>query len=165
VLNAKATVPAGPVTMEMIWELVPYENTIGVAQLTAAELRDVLEENAAAYEKPEFRGLWGMVSEIKPGAPAGERVRALGWPVGQERVAVAFNSYDLASGGRRWRRLREIVELPGCGLVEYELTTRQALVEYWRRQGQLQPQLRDWWKVVGGTVTAQPSADRGSVGK
>jgi 5'-nucleotidase/2',3'-cyclic-nucleotide 2'-phosphodiesterase/3'-nucleotidase/5'-nucleotidase len=159
VLNAKATLPSGPVTVAGIWELVPYENSIGVARLTPAQLREVLDENAGAYEKTEFRGLWGLTSVIKPAAPAGERVLALGWPEGRERVAVAFHSYDLASGGLRWRRLREIVDAPEAGLVEYDLTTRQALVDYWRRQGKIGPQTRDWWRVVGGTATANLKPD------
>jgi 2',3'-cyclic-nucleotide 2'-phosphodiesterase/3'-nucleotidase len=159
VLNAKATLPSGPVTVGGLWELVPYENSIGVARLTSVQLREILDENAGAYEKTEFRGLWGLTSEIKPSAPAGERVLALGWPAGRERVAVAFNSYDLASGGLRWRKLREIVDAPEAGLVEYALTTREALVDYWRRQGKIRPQTRDWWRVVGGTATANLKPD------
>lgn len=164
VLNAKATLPKGPVTVGGIWELVPYENSIGVARLTPGELREVLEENAGAYEKTEFRGLWGLISEIRPAAPAGQRVLAVRWPDGSElvatqRVAVAFNSYDLASGGLRWRRLREIVDAPAAGLVEYDLTTRQAVVDYCRRQGKLRPVVREWWRVVGGMPTANSERD------
>lgn len=144
VLNSEIGLAKGPVTVGDVWRLVPYENTIGVAQLTRAELTEILDENAGVYAKNEFRGLWGMRWRFDPKAAEGARVleirRADGTALGaEERVAVAFNSYDLAGGGRRWPKLRAIVDRPECQLVEYEFTTRQALLDYIGRYGRIAP--------------------------
>jgi 2',3'-cyclic-nucleotide 2'-phosphodiesterase (5'-nucleotidase family) len=152
VLDSGEKLLKGPVSIGDVWRIVPYENTIGVAQLTAADLREILEENAAVYEKREFRGVWGLRYRLDLHAAEGHRVLELRWPDGRqigenERLAVAFNSYDLASGGLRWKKLREIAERPQAGLVEYDMSTREALVEWIRRCKVLKPRLEGWWEV------------------
>jgi 2',3'-cyclic-nucleotide 2'-phosphodiesterase (5'-nucleotidase family) len=152
ILDRRATLPKGPITIGDVWKIIPYENTIGVAQLTQRELREILDENAAAFEKREFRGIWGLKWEFDPDAGEGERVvslqRADGEPLKEEdRLAVAFNSYDLASGGLRWKKLREIVDRPEAKLVEYDLQTRQAVIDYIRKHGTIAPSTGDWWRV------------------
>jgi len=144
ILSPKASLAAGPITMADVWRLVPFENTVGVARVSGAALREILEENAGAYEKPEFRGLWGLPWEFDAQADAGQRVRAIrrldGSGVGEtDTVLVAFNSFDLASGGLRCPKLRATVERPESSLVEHDFTTREALVEYVRRQGRVTP--------------------------
>jgi 2',3'-cyclic-nucleotide 2'-phosphodiesterase (5'-nucleotidase family) len=153
VLDRRATLVKGPVTMGDVWRIVPYENTIGVAWLTPAELREVLDESAGAYEKPEFRGIWGLKWTFDPTAPAGQRVLELRradrgeLPKG-ERLAVAFNSYELASGGLRWVKLRDVVGRPGVRLVEYDFQTRDALAGFVRRHQRISPAVTEWWKRV-----------------
>jgi 2',3'-cyclic-nucleotide 2'-phosphodiesterase/3'-nucleotidase len=123
VLNPRATIQPGPVTMADVWQLVPYENTVGVVELTPEQWREILDENDGAAAKPEFRLVW---PRVRVSAPSG-------------REAVAFNSYDLASGGLRWPKLRAIVNRPDTRLTEYDWTTREAVAEYIRRQGKIAP--------------------------
>jgi 5'-nucleotidase / UDP-sugar diphosphatase len=149
-LDRHATLSKGPVTMGDVWRIVPYENTIGVAWLTPAELSEVLDEAAGTYEKSDFRGIWGLKWKFDPTAPAGKRVLELqradgtGLPAG-ERVAVAFNSYELASGGLRWVKLREVAGRPGVKLVEFEFQTRDAVAGFVRRHKRICPSVTDWW--------------------
>ncbi len=152
VLSAKSELAKGPVTMADIWRVVPFENFIGVAELSVAELTAILDENAGVFEKKEFRGFWGLRTVIDPKAAAGKRVLSLRRADGAElaaeaRLRVAFNSYDLASAGRRCPKLREIVDRPTSRLVELELTTREALTEYMRRHVQISPSVREWWET------------------
>jgi 2',3'-cyclic-nucleotide 2'-phosphodiesterase (5'-nucleotidase family) len=152
ILGRRATLSKGPVSIADIWQVVPYENTIGVAQLTPGELIEILEENAAVYRGTSFRGIWGLRWVLNPDAPAGRRTISLRWPDGTEpdpdrRLAVAFNSYELASGGLRWQRLRELADRPEAGLREYDLQTRQAVIDHVRAQGQIAPVVRGWWKA------------------
>jgi len=56
-----------------------------------------------------------------------------------------FNSYDLASGGLRWPRLREIADRPETKLVEYDFQTRQAVIDYIIKKGTSSPAIK-----VGG---------------
>lgn len=156
ILAERATLPKGEVTIGDIWRIVPYENTVGVAQLTAGELREILEENAGMLGRQAFRGVWGLRWQFDPAAPVGQRTVTLQRRDGtalpeDRRLAVAFNSYDLASGGLRWTKLREIVERPEVKLTEYDFQTREAVIEYIRRHHEVSPSVAGWWKTVSAT--------------
>jgi 2',3'-cyclic-nucleotide 2'-phosphodiesterase/3'-nucleotidase len=158
ILDRGATLKKGAVTVGDIWKIVPYENTIGVAQLTPGELREILDENADAYTGFAFRGIWGLKWTFDPDAKKGGRTRALaradGSPLDAERrLAVAFNSYEMASGGLRWQRLRELVDRPEAKLVEYDFQTREALIDYVRNHGKISPTVGGWWKAEDGQKT------------
>jgi len=76
-----------------------------------------------------FRGIWGLKWTFDPEAKPGRRTISLVHADGSsldetQRLAVAFNSYDLAGGGQRWKRLRELVNRPEARLVEYDFQTR-----------------------------------------
>ena len=165
VLERRMTLKAGPVTVGDVWRIVPYENKLGVCQLSAAELREILDEDAGAYGSPNFRGVWGVHWEFNPNLPAGQRVqkitRADGSPISNsERLAVAFNSYDLAGGGMRWPKLRELLVRDGNRLIETDLQTRQAVLDYIRKQGKISPTTHGWWKATIGFHLAETrSAD------
>ena len=42
ILNERIALKPGPIVMRDIFEVVPYENTIGVANLTRDQLADIL---------------------------------------------------------------------------------------------------------------------------
>ncbi len=142
----------GVITVGDVWNVVPYENTIGVVQLTPAELREVLDEDCDMFNNSAFRGIWGLKWTFDPTAKSGERtiglLRADGSALDEtQRLAVAFNSYDLAGGGQRWKRLRELVDQPTSKLAEYDFQTREAVIKYIRKRGTITPVLGDWWSV------------------
>ncbi len=152
VLSERAVLQPGPITMRDIFEVVPYENTIGVATLTRDQLVEILEENATAWSSDRVRYLWGMTMKLSPSSPAGKRVVFVGDRDGKSLPAdgtfrVAFNSYDLASGGTRWKRLREIVDTPEARLKEYDFQTRDALVEYIKKHSPLKAETREWLSI------------------
>ena len=104
---SSASVPAGPVTVADLWRLVPYENTVGTAELPLSDIRDILEETLPYLGTVRALPVWGLACELHPYAPPGERVKNLRWadgtPVhGRQRIRVAFNSYHLAGGGGRF---------------------------------------------------------------
>ena len=145
----------GAVTVGDVWKVVPYENTIGVVQLTPAELREVLDEDCDMFNNSAFRGIWGLKWTFDPAAKKGERtvglLRADGSALDEtQRLAVAFNSYDLASGGQRWKRLRKLADQPTSRLAEYDFQTREAVINYIRKQGKISPTIGGWWTVVPG---------------
>ena len=140
----------GAITVGDVWNIVPYENTIGVVQLTPAELREVLDEDCDMFNNSAFRGIWGLKWTFDPAAKRGERTISLlrtdgSAPDETQRLAVAFNSYDLASGGQRWKRLCELVDQPTSKLVEYDFQTREAVIDYIRKRGTITPVLGSWW--------------------
>lgn len=150
--NERMTLEPGPITMRDIFELVPYENTIGVALLTKNQLLDILEENVTAYQTSQFRGLWGLTMRLGLSEPRGKQIVFLGNESAvsldpKSLVRVAFNSFDLASGGDRWRKLREIVDQPAVQLKEYDFQTRDAVVEYIQKHSPLKVELHGWWSL------------------
>jgi len=143
----------GPITVADIWRIVPYENTVGVVEVRLSQLREILEENAEYYGKHEFRGLWGLRYQLDPYAPQGHRVgkicNADGGSIGEDdRLAVAFNSYELASGGLRWKKLRQIADSTEAKTVEYDVGTRESVMEFIRRQRVVVPRTEGWWQIV-----------------
>ncbi len=135
---SSAALPAGPVTERDLWRLVPYENRIGVAYLTAGELREILEEVLARSDERTAMGIGGLRATLRPGAAAGRRVRALRLPDGsaahpRRRFRVAFNSFTLASAGGRYPRLRQLALRPEARFELTAIETRDALRAYLAR--------------------------------
>ncbi|MDD5679326.1 MAG: bifunctional UDP-sugar hydrolase/5'-nucleotidase [Kiritimatiellae bacterium] len=144
---SEAYLGAGRISMRDVWRIVPYDNYIGVAHLTLDELRQVLEENSGYFNSRDFRGVYGLTYDLKPKAAAGERISNIrlagsrktddpaspGGYAGQGRVRVAFNSYDMASAGGRFPRLRAILDQDTSRLEESpDADTREAVLAYLR---------------------------------
>ncbi|MGI6087349.1 MAG: bifunctional metallophosphatase/5'-nucleotidase [Kiritimatiellia bacterium] len=130
-----ATLFAGPVCMRDIWRVVPYENSIGVADLTREEIVVILKENSRYYNSSQFRGVYGMTYCITfdgNGDSCISDIRIGGQPAEPppRRYKIAFNSFDLASAGNRLPRLREITEKPSSMLRNTGLETRQIVIDY-----------------------------------
>lgn len=148
-LDDRAMIEEGPIRVADAWRIIPFENTVGVIEITPAELKEILEENA--FSRDRFRGIWGLKMKLKMTAPVGERVVSLtekdGKPLdASKRYKVAFNSYELASGGTRFAKLREIAERPTSHLVEYDFQTREAVVRYIEKHRQISRVVRGWWQ-------------------
>lgn len=127
-----------------VWRVVPFENEIGTAMLTFAEIREILDENAGLIGARAFLGARGLNAVLREGAPEGKRVARLTLPDGstphaRRRFKVAFNSYTLASGGARFVKLRDIVRRPESRLELTGVDTREALRAYLRRNNPLTP--------------------------
>ncbi|NLB60131.1 MAG: bifunctional metallophosphatase/5'-nucleotidase, partial [Lentisphaerae bacterium] len=142
---SSASLAAGRIRMRDLWRIVPYENTIGVAQLTLAELAEILEENSRYWRTRQFRGLSGLTYELVRVSDAGpakyqvQNIRLLDGsvPPPGARLRVAFNSHDLASAGARFPRLREIAEQPAARLQETDVDTRRAVRAYIQKHSPL----------------------------
>jgi 5'-nucleotidase len=120
-------VPAGPITVGDCWRIIPYENLLVVGELSAAELVEVVAEDAAG-DKRSDRILWPFTVAARGdgGPPA---LHLGGRPVEPgRRFRIAFNNYDAQSGGRRLPRLAEILRGPAAKRELVPLDTRGALV-------------------------------------
>ena len=127
----------GPKTMSDLWEILPYENGILALYLTREELVAVFNESLATGSD---RALYGFEVEVaQAGAPGREEhfVRSLrslrnpGQPAGH-RYCVLCNSYEGQSGGQRLMRLRALAENPECKARLLAMTSREALVDFFR---------------------------------
>jgi 2',3'-cyclic-nucleotide 2'-phosphodiesterase/3'-nucleotidase len=152
VLNEHAGLKKGPITVGDCWSLVPFENFIGVFEITLAQLREILEENAAQYSRDHFTGVHGLKLALRITAPRGQRVVSISDRDGQpfasdRRLRVAVNSFDLASAGARKPRLRAIADAPEAKLVEIDYPVRQALIDFITAEKEISPRLHGWWRT------------------
>ena len=117
----------GELTVADCWRIIPYENMLATAEVTARDLLAIVSEDAG--DKRSDRTLWPFeVVRGDGGKPAA--VRREGREVDPDRrLAIAFNSYDAQSGGRRLMKLREILQQPAAKLRTTSLDTRGALIE------------------------------------
>lgn len=139
---AEDPLPAGEVTMAEIWRVVPYENTIGVIQITPAQIARILDENGQHTSAVHFMGALGLHFDWEKGADGKKhavRLRAEdGTPLhARKRYRVAMHSYNLASGGRRFPTVREIADEPESRLELTGIDTRSALIDYVRQHSPL----------------------------
>ena len=152
VLDERAKLKKGPVTVGDCWSLVPFENFIGVFEVTPAQLREILEEDAAHYSREHFSGVYGVKTVLRVGAPPGQRVVFIADRDGQpfeagRRLRVAVNSFDLASAGARKPRLRAIADAPEAKLVEMKDLVRVALMDFIAAKKEISPRLYGWWRT------------------
>lgn len=127
--------PPGDLTVADCWKLLPYENLLVVAEVTAEELVEIVIEDAEDLRSD--RTLWPFELVLDPqGRPA--RFRHKGRPVEPgTRFKIAFNSYDSQSGGRRLPRLRDIVTHPDAKRITTSVDTRGALIDGILKRGSI----------------------------
>ena len=124
---ATGDLPPGELTVGDCWRIIPYENMLATADVTARDLLTIVAEDDS--DKKSDRTLWPF--EVVRGD--GGRPTAIsrdGSEVDPDRrFTIAFNSYDAQSGGRRLMKLREILQQPEAKLRTTSLDTRSALIE------------------------------------
>ena len=124
---ATGDLPPGELTVGDCWRIIPYENMLATADVTARDLLTIVAEDAS--DKKSDRTLWPF--EVVRGD--GGRPTAISHDGSEvdpdRRFTIAFNSYDAQSGGRRLMKLREILQQPEAKLRTTSLDTRSALIE------------------------------------
>ena len=136
VFDERTNFVAGPKTVKDIWTLIPFENYLVTAFLTANEIKTVMEE---VYASGESRSLIGFQIETT-GVGHERRIIAMrladGRPLEREkRFVIAFNSFDSRSAGHRFMKLRAILETPTAKCTLHPVLTRNAIINYFQRRG------------------------------
>lgn len=176
VLNDKGILKKGDITVYDVWTVVPYENTIGVFEVSLDALKELLEENASHFERGSFRGYWGARITYQLTEDRGKPLRIVsiadrdGKPFPPDAtIKVAANSFDLASGGTRFPKLRQIADRPESKLVEYDFQTRQAVIDFIKERKTVAPRIVGWWNFLRGNAPAPqekedaPAPDSGQI--
>jgi 2',3'-cyclic-nucleotide 2'-phosphodiesterase (5'-nucleotidase family) len=128
-------IPVGDITVADCWKLLPYENLLLTAELTAEEIIDVIKEERNIYRSDRI--LWGF--ELKLDREKNVTLfEHKGEPVpAGARYTIAFNSYDAQSGGKSMMRLREITLHPSAKRKVTRIDTRSALINGLADRGDL----------------------------
>ncbi len=117
----------GPLTVADCWQMLPYENLLTIAEVSAEELIEIVNEERK--ERGSDRTLYPFDLELETdGKP--KRFLYQGEPVAAgRRFKIGFNSYDAQSGGKRLMRLREILAAPAAKRSTTPIDTRGALID------------------------------------
>lgn len=129
-------IPTGPMTVADCWGILPYENVLVTARLTAAELIEIVREDAS--EAKSDRTLWPFGLKLDAAGRV-EHFTHKGRPVpdGDQRYTIAFNSYDAQSGGKRLMKLASIVASPAAGRRPSGIEARGALIDFLLERGEI----------------------------
>jgi 2',3'-cyclic-nucleotide 2'-phosphodiesterase/3'-nucleotidase len=116
----------GKLTVGDCWRIIPYENMLTVAEVTAADLAAIIAEDRKVRDSD--RTLWPFEVTVEPGGRV-TRIALEGRELAADgRLVIAFNSYDAQSGGRRLMRMREILAAPEANRRTTPVDTRGALI-------------------------------------
>ena len=134
VFDKEAKLAAGLTTISDIWNIIPYENLIVTATLSADEIKTIMEEVCASHEP---RSLVGIAVRVEGRGPD-SRITSLTFPDGRalerdKKYMIAFNSFDARSGGHHFMKLRALLDRPEANCVLHPVQTRDALIDYFRR--------------------------------
>lgn len=140
---SRKSLAQGPVTEADLFDLVPYENVIGIALLDEADLRRILDEQFANRSSYVACGVYGMTVYVDASGQSVKLTLPDGSPIAG-RLAVAFNSYTLAGGGGRFPVLRKIVRQPAAQLRDTGLDTRQIVRRFLQSHPDYAIAMRPW---------------------
>ncbi|WP_193214560.1 bifunctional metallophosphatase/5'-nucleotidase [Luteolibacter marinus] len=124
-------IPPGELTVADCWKILPYENGLLVAELTAQDLRVILAEDGGS------RTLWPFEVRVSKDGEV-DRFLLDGQPVDESRrFKIAFNTYDGQSGGRSLPKLHEILLRPDSKRADTNVATREAFIDYLLDRGEI----------------------------
>ena len=134
VFDENTKLAAGPITVNDIWNILPYENFIVTAMLSPDEIKAVMEEVYASHEP---RSLLGIELKVEGRGPD-RRVVSMTFSDGRplergKKYIIAVNSFDGRSGGHHFMKLRAFLGRPEANCVLHPVQTRDALIDYFRR--------------------------------
>jgi 5'-nucleotidase / UDP-sugar diphosphatase len=131
----RTTIPAGKITLEQIYTLLPFDNNLMTMDLTGAQIADILEYNAKTEGMLQVSGL-KVVYDLA--APEGSRVKELtigGKPADRSRVYRVTTNDFLAAGGDRFGMFRE-----GKNAVVGD-DIREAVLDYLKKHSPVSPRI------------------------
>lgn len=134
----RAGIPAGPVTLAHLYQVLPFDGHALSFRLTGREVREALETGLR-----ELDGQWGGFPQVSglsfvydPGADAGKRLREVlvgGASLQEGRIYTVATNDFLAAGGNGYRIFAGKEPL----FNDSGRFLRDLLAESWRRRGKI----------------------------
>lgn len=121
-------IPAGPITVGDVWNILPYENLLATASLTAEDLLAIVAEDAKVSKSDRKLSGFEVIEKengqrvlVHQGSPVNDMAR---------RFTIAFNSYDGQSGGGRLEELKRRIYAPAAARALTDIGSREALIAW-----------------------------------
>lgn len=143
-------IDAGPITLEDVLTLLPFENTVVTIELTGAEIVAALEHGVSMY--PELWGGFLHVSELTyvfdATRPAGSRIVEVlyqGEPIDLDATFVVATSGFLTAGGDGYEMLQKPI------LQEFG-SMQEVLIDYLTENSPVNPKVEGRITQIGEGV-------------
>ncbi|MGE5509498.1 MAG: bifunctional metallophosphatase/5'-nucleotidase [Chitinophagales bacterium] len=127
----RTDVPAGPITLGKVWEIIPFDNTVVTMELTGAQVIEVLS-NASKGLTPSsgLKFTWRPI----PGNKDKREIVSVTLPDGRPldpnaRYTVSTNDF-MATGGDNYAVLKA-----GAKVYNTNILIRDALIDYLKAEG------------------------------
>ena len=132
----RADLPKGPITLEMIYTVLPFDNLLATMDLSGAQIRELLEKSAQAEKLLQVSGLQVEYDLSKPAGSKVNSIRVDGTPLNPgSNYKVVTNDF-LASGGDQ---VTTFMQGQNTSLGS---PVRDAVVEYIRSHSPLNSQVQ-----------------------
>jgi 2',3'-cyclic-nucleotide 2'-phosphodiesterase/3'-nucleotidase len=136
-------IPAGDITMGLMYEVMPFDNTLTVAELTGADLRKNID-NGLMPEGSRAGSFSGLVVEFDLDKPAGERILKMtlsdGRPVKMDQVyKVVSNDFLVDTAGADGYDFSNAIST-----TNLQVPIRDAMVDYIKAHKTVTPGTNDY---------------------
>ncbi len=144
-------------TVADLYEIIPYENRIVTAKLTANEITYLIDSMLEWWGTPSFNFPYGLKIKIDVDGLPGERVISIRdknkKPLNfDKRYTVAFNSYVAASGGKDFIPVKAILSKRSSQTKDVPLTTRESVLNFLKKQKKYKPHTEKIVEHVKGDI-------------
>ncbi len=136
----RASIPAGPVSMGAVYDVLPFQNMLATFRISGAGLLAALENGASQYEDiaGRFAQVAGLRYTVDPSQPAGSRISAVevmldgAWvPLDPDRVyGVVTNDYTRRGGDGY-----AVFDTDAQDAYDFGPDLAEVLVDYMQAQG------------------------------
>lgn len=144
--GVRTDLPAGNVTPQDVFNVLPFDNTLGAVEVTGKFIKDLLEDKVAYGGSGLYVG--GMRVKVDRSRERGDRIVLLeigGEPFQPDKSYRLVTTDYLLEGNSGMEKL---TELRSQAAVESGVYMREAVIEYIRSHTPLRPKLDGRWQFL-----------------
>ena len=158
------SIEPGVITLNDVFRIQPYEDSIDVLELSPSEIREIIKEQ---FEQKRFRHFlypWGICAKMdKKGNPlAPLAIPGKGeWRDENIRIRTAFGSYDLAGAGNKFPFLKKTASSDLSKPFDTKILVRDAIMRYISKHSPLNVRRKKYLEVSDEQKHSAPAAGNG----
>lgn len=155
----------GPVTFKDICCIEPYENTIGVLELSPSELKEIIKEQFEQKKFKRFLYPWEICAKVdrKGNLLAPLSIPGKGeWTDDSIRIKAAFTNYDIAGAGNKFPVLKKTASSELSKPFDTGILVRDAIMRYISKHSPLDMRKRKYIEVSNEQKYSAPAARNGA---
>ncbi len=133
----RADIPKGPITLEAVFEVLPFDDDLVSMDLTGEQIRGMLEKNVSSKEMLQVSGMQIVYDLSKPSGAKLVAVEVAGKPLDEQQTYKVATSDFLAAVGGKSNVLTQ-----GRNLA-HGPTLRDAVIDYIRKNSPINVEVRD----------------------